>query len=125
MAVFQTAMYGAAVRCKRLSSICRLGGLASMYPASDWSVLCSGPSWKSYVLIKLQTSSGPLRVSRFRMRREDRASISSDSLADLGCYVVIAVPLFVPIRLRIPMMSAGHSDDVGRAFRLMSATFSD
>jgi hypothetical protein len=22
-------------------------GLASMYPASDWSVLCSGPSWKS------------------------------------------------------------------------------
>src|SRR6267142_5992516 len=23
------------------------GGLASMYPASDWSVLCSGPSWIS------------------------------------------------------------------------------
>ncbi len=22
-------------------------GLASMYPASDWSVLCSGPSWTS------------------------------------------------------------------------------
>jgi hypothetical protein len=36
-------MYGAAVRRKRFSSICRLCGLASMYPASDWSVLCSGP----------------------------------------------------------------------------------
>jgi hypothetical protein len=22
-------------------------GLASMYPASDWSLLCSGPSWIS------------------------------------------------------------------------------
>jgi hypothetical protein len=24
-----------------------VSGLASMYPASDWSVLCSGPSWLS------------------------------------------------------------------------------
>src|SRR5450759_3420521 len=24
-----------------------VSGLASMYPASDWSVLCSGPSWIS------------------------------------------------------------------------------
>ncbi len=30
-------MYGPAVRRKRFSSICRLCGLASMYPASDWS----------------------------------------------------------------------------------------
>src|ERR1700730_16651183 len=38
-------MYGPAVRCKRF---CRAGvsGLASMYPASDWS-MCSGPSWIS------------------------------------------------------------------------------
>jgi len=39
-------MYGPAVRCKRFSSI-RQYGLASMYPTSDWSVLCSGPSWIS------------------------------------------------------------------------------
>jgi hypothetical protein len=39
-------MYGPAVRRKRVSSICRLFGLASMYPASDWSV-CSGPPWIS------------------------------------------------------------------------------
>ena len=42
-----TRMYGPAVRCKRFSSIWRLCGLASMYPASDWNVLCSGPSWIS------------------------------------------------------------------------------
>ena len=41
-----TPMYGPAVRCKRFSSI-RQYGLASMYPTSDWSVLCSGPSWIS------------------------------------------------------------------------------
>jgi hypothetical protein len=39
-----TQMYGPAVRCKRFSAICRLCGLASMYPAFDWSVLCSWPS---------------------------------------------------------------------------------
>src|SRR5947207_1785246 len=39
-------MYGPATRCKRLRQAGRCG-LASMYPASDWSVLCSGPSWIS------------------------------------------------------------------------------
>ena len=29
---------------QEVSSIWRLCGLASMYPASDWSVLCPGPS---------------------------------------------------------------------------------
>jgi hypothetical protein len=33
-------------RCKRFRQLGRCG-LASMYPASDWSVLCSGPSWIS------------------------------------------------------------------------------
>src|SRR5262249_2480001 len=39
-------MYGPAVRCKRFR---RPGGcgLASMCPASDWSVWCSEPSWIS------------------------------------------------------------------------------
>jgi hypothetical protein len=40
-------MYGPAVRCKRISSSWRMCGLASMYPAFDWSLLCSGPSWIS------------------------------------------------------------------------------
>ena len=40
-------MYGPAVRRKRFSSICWLCGLASMYPASRWSVFCSGPPWIS------------------------------------------------------------------------------
>src|SRR5262250_29346 len=34
-----TRLYGPAVRRKRFSSTCRLCGLASMYPASDWSVV--------------------------------------------------------------------------------------
>ena len=42
-----TPMYGPAVRCKRVSSTWRMCGLASMYPASDWSGLSSGPSWIS------------------------------------------------------------------------------
>jgi len=41
-----TQMYGPAARCKRFRQPGRCG-LASMYPASDWSVLCSGPSWIS------------------------------------------------------------------------------
>jgi hypothetical protein len=31
-------MYGPAVRCKRSSSSWRMCGLASMYPAFDWSL---------------------------------------------------------------------------------------
>jgi hypothetical protein len=41
-----TRMYGPAARCKRFLRSGRYG-LASMYPASAWSVLCSGPSWIS------------------------------------------------------------------------------
>jgi hypothetical protein len=32
---------------RELSSSWRMCGLASMYPAFDWSLLCSGPSWVS------------------------------------------------------------------------------
>jgi hypothetical protein len=38
-------MYGPAVRCKRFVDLV-LSGLASMYPAFDWSI-CSWPSWIS------------------------------------------------------------------------------
>ena len=34
-------------RLRPESAICRLCGLASMYPTSDWSMLCSGLSWIS------------------------------------------------------------------------------
>jgi hypothetical protein len=40
-------MYGPAVRCRRTFIELADCGLASMYPAFDWSLLCSGPSWIS------------------------------------------------------------------------------
>jgi hypothetical protein len=40
-------MYGPAVRRKRFFVELAVSGLASMYPASDWSVLRFGPSWVS------------------------------------------------------------------------------
>ena len=78
-------MYGPAVRRKRISSICRHSGLASMYPASDWSG-CSGPSWMS---ARMRSHYRPgleraIWVTRVCMRRKDRSSISSYPLADLG-----------------------------------------
>jgi hypothetical protein len=42
-----TRMYGPAVRRKRVFVELAVSGLASMYPASDWSVLRFGPSWVS------------------------------------------------------------------------------
>src|SRR5215467_6635228 len=81
-------------------------GLASMYPASHWSVLCSGPSWisarlRSHYRAGLEWAIWVTRVSR---RREDRSSISFHPLADLGgetglCHCSLltgTVPLFVP-----------------------------
>jgi hypothetical protein len=66
-----TPMYGPAVRCKRVSSIWRTCDLASMYPASDWSVLCSEPSWisarvRSYYRTGLEWA---IWVTSVRMRR--------------------------------------------------------
>jgi hypothetical protein len=60
-------------------------GLASMYPASDWSV-CSGPPWisarvRSHYRIGLERA---IWVTSVRIRPEDRSSISSHPLADLG-----------------------------------------
>ena len=55
-----------------------MSGLASMYPASDWSI-CSGPSWisarvRSHYRTDLDWA---IWVTSVRMRREDRTSISS------------------------------------------------
>src|SRR5713226_5552370 len=79
-------MYGPAVRRKRFLSIWRMCGLASMYPASDWSALCSRPPWisarvRSHYRTDLERA---IWVTSFRTRREDRSSISSHPLADLG-----------------------------------------
>src|SRR5258708_19517830 len=56
-------------------------GLASMYPVSDWS--CFAPDQYGYQracdLINGQASTGAIRVTSVRMRREDRSSISSYS----------------------------------------------
>jgi hypothetical protein len=102
-----THLYGPAVRRKRVSSSCQLCGLASMYPASVWSV-CSGPPWIS---ARMRSHYRPglkwaIWVTRVHMRREDRSSISSHPLADLGgkrdmlfhdlLLLIGAVPLFVP-----------------------------
>ena len=78
-------MYGPAVRRKRFSRSDG-SGLASMYPASDWSVACSGHHGyqRACGLISGQASIGAIWVTSVRMRREDRTSISSRPLADLG-----------------------------------------
>src|SRR5215472_9168305 len=69
---------------------------------------CCAPGHHGYqracVLISGQASSWAIWVTRVRMRREDRSSISFHPLADLGGkqdYVIAlslisAVPLFVP-----------------------------
>src|SRR5258705_6189050 len=69
------------------------GGLASMYPASDWSVLCSGPSWIS-ARVRSHYRTGldrAIRVTSVRTRSEDRTSISSHPLADLGWKLLIGL----------------------------------
>ena len=97
-------MYGRAVRCKRFrrSGKC---GLASMYPASAWSGLCSGPSWIS-ARMQSHYRSGLDRTiwaTSVRMRREDRSSIVVSSSRRLGRQtklnhreLLIFVPLFEP-----------------------------
>src|SRR6266568_1036817 len=81
---FLTRMYGPAARCKRFRQPGRCG-LASMYPAFDWSI-CSGPSWIS-ARVRSRYRTGldrAIRVTSVRTRSEDRSSILSCPLADLG-----------------------------------------
>jgi len=73
-------MYGPDVRSKRFVDQV-VSGLASMYPAFDWSIF-TGPSWIS---ARVRTGlDWTIWVTSVRMRREDRTSISSHPLADLG-----------------------------------------
>ena len=60
-------------------------GLASMYPAFDWSVLLLAIMDISAPAISLaERPQRAIWVTSVRRRREDRTSISSRSLADLG-----------------------------------------
>ena len=102
-----------------------VSGLASMYPAFDWSI-CSGPSWIS-ARVRSRYRTGldrAIRVTSVRMRREDRSSISSHPLADLGgkravglrhCgLLVCAVPLFVPCgRSFVPACACSRAPRTG------------
>ena len=78
-----------------------VSGLASMYPAFDWSVLRSWPPWIS-ARVRAHYATGldrAIRVTSVRMRSEDRTSISSHPLADLGWKLLIG------LRHRLLLMS--------------------
>jgi len=100
-----TRLYGPAVRCKRFSSICRPWSCINV-SGLTLERYCSGPSWISARASSLADRPRPraIRVTSVRMRREDRSSISSHPLADLGVgkgYMINsslswAVPLFAP-----------------------------
>src|SRR6266702_585156 len=86
-----TRMYGPAARCKRFRQPGRCG-LASMYPAFDWSI-CSGPSWIS-ARVRSRYRTGldwTIWVTSVRTRSEDRSSILSCPLADLGWKLLIGL----------------------------------
>ena len=60
-----------------------------MYPASDWSVWCSGPSW--IIARAFSLTDRPQRaiwVTSVRTRSENRTSISPHPLADLGWLLI-------------------------------------
>ena len=64
-------------------------GLASMYPAFDWSfdVLLAIMENSAHAISLADRPQRAKRVTSARMRREDRTSISSYPLADLGSEV--------------------------------------
>src|SRR6266496_2521189 len=105
-AALLTPMYGPAVRCKRFRQPGRCG-LASMYPASDWSA-CGAPGHHGYQrafeLISGPASNGPFGSPVFACAGKTDPPSLSHLLADLGGdvgYVIDssslrAVPWFVP-----------------------------
>src|SRR5437773_1910473 len=65
-----------------------VSGLASMYPVSDWSLLCSGPSWVSArVRSHYRTGlNGPFGSPVFASAGKTDPPLSSHPLADLRGY---------------------------------------
>src|SRR5258707_7522340 len=84
-------MYGPAVRCKRFVDLV-ISGLASMYPVSSWS--CFAPNHHGYQracdLINGQASTGH-PGHQCSHAPEDRSSISTYPLADLGWKLLIGL----------------------------------
>src|SRR6202790_607742 len=87
-----TLMYGPAARCKGFSSSCRF---AVLHQCIRPLIGAFAPGHHGYqracVLISGQALSGAIRVTSVRMRREDRSSISTCPLADLGWKLLIGL----------------------------------
>jgi hypothetical protein len=128
-------MYGPAVRCKRFRRSGRYG-LASMYPASAWSGLCSGPSWdqRACDLISGQASTGPSGSPVFACAGKTdlhrRLILSQTSAGKLitssiaphlhGCSFVRAWRPFLRPGLRLQTRRAQGTVKVGRRAGLAS-----
>ena len=89
-----------------------VSGLASMYSAFDWSI-CSGPSWIS-ARMRSHYRTGldwTIWVTSVRMRREDRSSISSHPLADLGWKLLLGLRhRLLPISLSSVVRAKGRCE---------------
>jgi hypothetical protein len=84
-----------------------------MYPASDWSVSCSEPSWisarmRSRYRTSLERASW---VTSVRMRREDRSSIVVSSSRRPWRVKVLAMSSIAPFLRAVPLFVPG-----GRSF---------
>src|SRR6266568_3493560 len=86
-------MYGPAARCKKFRQPGRCG-LASMYPASDWSA-CGAPGHHGYQrafeLISGPASNGPFGSPVFACAGKTDPPSLSHPLADLGGEGVLLV----------------------------------
>ena len=136
-----TQMYGPAVRCKRVSSIWRMCGLASMYPASDWIVLSSGHHGyqRACDLISGQASTGPFGSPVFAGAGKtdppshlilsqtsagnrlydyviDRSLILGSSFVRAGEAVPSSRPALVPRRRAQGAVKAGRRADLASCF---------
>src|SRR4030095_3281101 len=94
-------MYGPAVRCKRFSSSWHSAVLHQCIRSLIGAVLLRtimDISARAFSLVDRPRRA--IWVTRFRMRREDRSSISSHPLADLGRYGCGLCQCVLPIRCR-------------------------
>src|SRR5882762_7978298 len=85
-------MYLPAVRCKRFRRS-GVSGLASMYPVSDWSSLCSGPLWISARMRSHYRTglNGPFGSPVFACAGKTDPPSLLIPLADLGWKLLIAL----------------------------------
>jgi hypothetical protein len=79
-----TPMYGPAVRCKRISSSWWLAVLHQCIRPVIGALLLAIMDISARAISLAERHQRAIRVTSVRMRREDRTSISSHPLADLG-----------------------------------------